>query len=110
MLVQPRLPLHPELVEIEFALDRAEGLVVDLAAAKLDDGGSLGADDPALDLLVLDTLLVPFGGLVRIIGRDVAGPTSQAWFDAVDEPGKGPAPASPWAARPSAAGPRILQP
>ena len=71
--------LHAELLEIELLLDGAQDEVVDLAAiAQLDDRRPLGADHPALDLLVLDPLLAPLGGLVRILGRQVLGSIAEA--------------------------------
>ena len=63
---------HPDLFEIELPLDQTKGPVVDLAPiAQLDDGTALGRDHPALDLLVLDSLLTPLGGLLGILGREV---------------------------------------
>ena len=39
---------------------------------------ALGGDDAALDLLVLDALLAPLGGLVGVLGREVLRPVPQA--------------------------------
>src|SRR6476620_6400223 len=53
--------LHPQLLEVELALEQTQGQVVDLAAiAQLDDGRPLRADDPTLDLFVLDAFLAAF--------------------------------------------------
>ena len=49
--------LHPELFEVELALERAQRRVVDLAGvAQRDDRAALRVDDAQLDLLVLEVL------------------------------------------------------
>ena len=53
--------------------------------AKLDDGRPLRRDDAALDLLVLDALLVPLGGLIGILGGEVLGAVAQPRFEPVEE-------------------------
>ena len=81
-----RRALHPQLLEVELALDLAEGVVVDLAlVAQLDDGRALGADDAALDLLVLDPLLAALGRLVGVLGREVPRPVPEARLEPVEE-------------------------
>src|SRR6476620_8582810 len=78
--------LHPDLFKVELALDRAKGLVVDLAPiAQLDDGGPLGGDDAALDLLVLDPLLAALRGLGWVLGREVLGPVPEARLEPVEQ-------------------------
>src|SRR5258706_8754837 len=72
------LALGAELLEVEVALDQAERAVVDLAPIpQLDDRSALGTDDAALDLLVLEALLAPLGGLVRVLRREVLGAVVQ---------------------------------
>ena len=69
---------HPQLFEVELALDQPERGVVDLTAvAELDDRAALGRDDATLDLLVLDPFLGALGGLVRVRGGEVPGPVLQ---------------------------------
>src|SRR5205814_3256915 len=78
--------LHPELFEIQLPLDLTQRGVVDLAPiAQLGDRGSLGIDDAALDLLVLDSLLAPLGCLLRILGREVLGSISQPRLEPVEQ-------------------------
>ena len=59
--------------------NRAEGLVVDLAAvAEVEDGGALGGDDAALDGLVLVALLAAVGRLGFVDRGEVTGPVLEA--------------------------------
>ena len=55
------------------------------AVAKLDHGRALGRDDTALDLLVLDPLLVALGGLVRVLGREVLRAVAKARLEPIEE-------------------------
>ena len=80
-IANPRLPsaLHPEIFEVELVDNRAEGLVVDLAAvAEVEDGGALGGDDAALDGLVLVALLAAVGRLGFVDRGEVTGPVLEA--------------------------------
>ena len=76
--------LHPQLFEVQLALELAQGRVVDLAPiAQRDRGRTLGIDDVLLDLPVLLVLQASLLGFLGVPGRQVLHAVAEARFQPI---------------------------